>query len=135
MSGEIVRQAECSCGQLRVRCRGDSSKVSICHCDACRRRTGSAFGISALYLRSNVAITGESRDFTRNSDAGFPVTLHFCPHCGSTVYWESSRKPDMFGIGIGAFADPAFPMPAQSIVDARRYDWITFPDSMVRRAD
>jgi hypothetical protein len=31
--------------------------------------------------------------------------FHFCPSCGSTVYWEPARKPDMIGVAVGAFAD------------------------------
>jgi hypothetical protein len=40
----------------------------------------------------------------------------------------------MIGIAAGAFVDPCLPMPDQSVSDSRRYDWITFPDSM-RRAN
>src|SRR5579864_8088663 len=117
----MERQAECSCGQLAVRCHGEPEKVSICHCNACRRRTGSAFGISAFFKRGNASIQGKNTEFTRASDAGYTVTFHFCPICGSTVYWEPSRKPDMIGVGIGAFAETDFPMPEQSVSDSKRY--------------
>ena len=130
-----MKHAQCSCGRLRATCAGEPRLVSICHCDSCRRRTGSAFGIAAFYSREAVAVSGESRAFTRDSDAGHPVTFHFCPHCGASVWWEPSRKPDTIAIGAGAFADPALPMPAQSVADARRYPWIEFPEAMVRRAD
>lgn len=129
----MERQAECSCGQLFVRCQGEPEKISICHCNACRRRTGSAFGIAAFFKRENASIRGTATAFTRDSDAGFAVTFHFCPTCGSTVYWEPSRKPGMIGVGIGAFAEADFPMPEQSVSDSNRYSWITFPESMLRR--
>ncbi len=128
-----VRLAECSCGQLRVKCEGLPSKVSICHCDSCRRRTGSTFGISAFFLRDRIEVDGESELFSRNSDAGHRVDFHFCARCGSTVYWEASRKPDMIGVAVGAFADDSFPMPDQSVWDDKRHDWISFPDAMARR--
>jgi hypothetical protein len=41
-----TRDAACHCGQLRLEVEGDPSVVSICHCLACKRRTGSAFGMS-----------------------------------------------------------------------------------------
>ena len=59
--------------------------------------------------------------------------FHFCPDCGSTIFWEPSRKPDMIGVAVGAFADPSFPMPNQSVSDARRYSWVQFPEGMKRR--
>lgn len=128
-----MKQAQCSCGGLRVSCEGDPAGVSICHCDACRRRTGSAFGIAAFYPRDAVRVEGAARAFTRDSDSGHAVTFHFCPDCGSTIFWEPSRKPDMLGVGIGAFADPDYPVPDQSVSDARRYGWVTFPEGMKRR--
>lgn len=129
----MVRQAECSCGKLRVICHGEPSKVSICHCDNCRRRTGSAFGISAFFTREAVQIEGESTLFQRNSDNGFHVDFHFCPACGATVYWEPERKPDMIGVAVGAFADPDYPMPEQSVWHDKRHAWINFPDTMLTR--
>jgi hypothetical protein len=38
------RTAQCSCGQLRVQMRGEPVRVSMCHCLACQRRTGSTYG-------------------------------------------------------------------------------------------
>ena len=128
-----IRQAQCSCGQIRVLCEGEPAKVSICHCDDCRRRTGSAFGIAAFYDRARITIEGKATRFTRNSDSGHKVDFHFCPMCGSTVYLEPARKPDMIAIAVGAFGDPSFPMPHQSVWDDKRHDWIRFPEEMQTR--
>jgi hypothetical protein len=127
------RVAQCSCGRLRAVCGGSPDKVSICHCNECRRRTGSAFGIAAFYPRARVRIEGADKTFRRNSDSGFPVVFHFCPDCGASIFWEPSRKPDMIGVAVGAFADPSFPMPDQSVSDEMRHDWIAFPESMATR--
>ena len=130
-----AKTASCSCGQLRAICAGDPKFVSICHCDACRHRTGSAFGMAAFFPRAQVTTEGAAKTFTRLSDMGHPVTFHFCPECGASVYWEPSRKPDMIAVGAGAFADPDLPMPQQSVSDARRYGWIAFPVEMIKRAE
>ena len=130
-----MKQATCSCAQLRVACDGEPLKVSICHCDACRKRTGSAFGAAVFYPRGKISAQGEERMFTRPADSGRNVTFHFCPHCGSNVWWEPERMPDRVGVALGAFADPDFPMPDQSVSDARRYSWIKFPEAMQKRAE
>ncbi|MGH2892702.1 MAG: GFA family protein, partial [Solirubrobacteraceae bacterium] len=44
-----TREAACSCGQLTVQVSGDPVRVSVCHCLACQRRTGSAFGYQARW--------------------------------------------------------------------------------------
>lgn len=118
------RSATCACGKLRVACLGEPAKVSLCHCLACQRRTGSTYGIAAFFERERVQIAGESRSFSRPSDSGFPVTFHFCPTCGSTVFWEPQRKPDFIAVGVGFFADPAFPAPTQAVYTEHRHPWI-----------
>ena len=52
-----TRHAACSCGQLRVATEGDPVRISICHCHACQKRTGSAFGYQARWPRDQVEIS------------------------------------------------------------------------------
>jgi hypothetical protein len=55
----------CHCGQLRVVTTGEPFVVSICHCLACQRRTGSAFGMQAGFRAGQVKVSGRYRDFSR----------------------------------------------------------------------
>ena len=123
----MTRIASCSCGQLRIRCDGEPTKVSLCHCLECQRRTGSAFGIAAFFSVASAEIAGMSSTYQRVSDNGFPVILHFCGTCGSTVYWYPSRKPDAVAVAVGCFADPAFPAPSQSVYENSRHGWLAMP--------
>jgi hypothetical protein len=50
------RLASCSCGQLTAEVSGEPVRVSICHCLACQRRTGSVFGEQARFPRVDVTI-------------------------------------------------------------------------------
>lgn len=123
-----TRIATCACGQLSVRCAGEPVSVSLCHCRECQKRTGSTYGIAAFFDRSNVVTSGEVSDYSRPSDSGFEVLHHFCPRCGSTVYWKPRRKPDVIAVAVGAFADPAFPAPSKSVYLEHRHHWVTTPD-------
>lgn len=121
----MERTASCSCGQLEIECSGEPTKVSLCHCLECQRRTGSAFGIAAFFEIDATKILGKSRAFTRQGDSGFPVTLHFCETCGSTVFWYPARKPSAVAVAVGSFADPEFPAPEQAVYEASRHAWLT----------
>jgi hypothetical protein len=95
---------------------GDPRRVSVCHCFACQRRTGSAFGVQTRFDRDRVQITGTSREYTRVSDeTDEPSTFHFCGECGATVYFTNSSSPDTVGIPVGAFAEREFPSPTVSV--------------------
>jgi hypothetical protein len=120
-----TREAKCSCGQLRLTCEGEPVRISICHCLDCQRRTGSVFGTQARFSRAQVTrIEGRAKDFTRIADSGNEITFHFCPACGSTVYWELARMPDILAVAIGAFADPGFPAPGVSVYERRQHSWV-----------
>lgn len=118
------RTASCSCGALRVECEGEPVSVSLCHCLECQKRTGGPFGIAAFFERARAVATGASTAYTRASDSGFPVTFHFCPTCGSTVWWEPSRKPEVIAVAPGAFADPDFPAPQKAVYGEHRHRWV-----------
>jgi hypothetical protein len=120
----MSRTASCACGNLRVTCAGEPTKVSLCHCLACQRRTGSTYGIAAFFSRDDVRIEGPRKCYARESDSGYPVMFHFCPDCGSTVFWEPQRKIEAIAVAVGAFADPAFPAPAQAVYAEHRHLWV-----------
>jgi hypothetical protein len=119
-----TRTATCSCGQLTAACTGEPKSVSLCHCAECRKRTGSAFGIAVFFTRDNVRTAGQFESYTRTSDSGHAVTFRFCPHCGSTVFWEPARKKDEIAIAHGAFADPDIPPPSKEVYVELRHPWV-----------
>jgi hypothetical protein len=130
------REAACHCGQLRLEVSGDPFVVSICHCLACQRRTGSAFGMQAAFKPDQVEVVGRFSDYTRVSDEADRKAhvFHFCPDCGSQVFYTEPTEPDLIVISVGSFADPSFPPPTESGYDSRRHPWVGLPDSIRRYA-
>jgi hypothetical protein len=118
-----IRRGTCSCGKLQVVVEGEPVRVSMCHCDACQRRTGSAFGVQARFPRKLVTIEGEASRFVRIAESGNRITYGFCPACGSTVFWDGTGFPDLIAVAIGSFADPGFPAPRHSVFEAKRHRW------------
>ena len=111
----MSRIAHCSCGSLRAEVTGEPALVAACHCTECQRRTGSPFGVSTYFQKEQVSVEGPSKVYVRGSDSGRKPECHFCPDCGSTVFWYSERNPDLIGIAFGAFADPSMPWPMASV--------------------
>lgn len=125
-----MREAACSCGQLRLTAEGDPVRISICHCLACQRRTGSVFGAQARFPKERVTIEGRSSVFTRLSDWGHERTFGFCPECGATLFYTNEENEDLIAVPIGAFADPTFPSPTISVFESRKHPWVGLPDGI-----
>ncbi len=105
-------------------------RISICHCLACQRRTGSVFGVQARFPASGVTVEGESSEYFRTADSGNRIKFHFCPECGATVYLCLQTEPDLVGVPVGAFTDPDLPAPPASIYETHRHHWVTLPDDI-----
>jgi hypothetical protein len=128
------RVASCSCGQLSAEVTGDPIRVSVCHCLACQRRTGSVFGAQARFHREAVSISGQGTEFVRIGDEGTQATFTFCPKCGATVFYVLEDFNDAIAIPVGAFADPGFPAPAFSVYEDRMHSWVAMPQDMEHMA-
>ena len=120
----MIRHASCSCGQLTLACSGEPVRVSICHCHACQKRTGSPFGEQARFPLEQVTVEGRSTPYVRVGDSGDPATFYFCPICGATVYWQAKQLPAFIAVAVGAFADANFPAPQVSVYEERAHPWV-----------
>jgi hypothetical protein len=129
-----TRKASCICGQLNVTCVGpDPERRSLCHCKNCQKQTGSAFAIQATFPKEQVTIEGKSTTWKFPVAGAPPVTyrncsrtgatFHFCPECGSTVYYVLDETPDNIGVKVGCFTDPSFPPPMISGFEEYRFPW------------
>ena len=117
--------ASCRCGQLRATVTGEPVRVSVCHCLNCQKRSGSAFAVQARWPVAQVAIEGDSRSFAKAGDSGNRAIFHFCPECGSDVYYRNEGVfDDLVAIPLGAFDDPHFASPAFSVWEDRKHDWL-----------
>lgn len=77
----------------------------------------------------DVAITGATGVYkglevngvgTANGD---DVSYHFCPTCGSTVFWKFKGRP-IVAVAVGNFADPDFPAPTLELHTPHRVKWL-----------
>lgn len=124
-----MQTASCNCGQLSLTVSCEPVRVSVCHCHACQKRTGSAFGVQARYPREEVAFTGVSHHYRRVGDEGGKISFSFCPECGGTLWFTLDVQPGVIVIPLGNFAGADFPKeaipaPSVSVYQSRCHDWV-----------
>ena len=105
----MERVAQCQCGQLRAVATDEPDFVVMCHCIECQRRTGAVFGTGAYYEKSRVRIEGASKLYTRDGQEGRKFRIHFCPNCGSSIYWDGDFRLTHYGIAVGGIRRPNVP--------------------------
>ena len=103
----------CLCGNIRFSCGGAPAPAAYCHCEDCRRCTGSAFNVSLPVEAAHFEIiSGQTKAFTKTADSGHQLTRHFCADCGSPIYTSSPRHPDRIYVKAGTLDNPALVKPA-----------------------
>jgi len=120
---------------LRFATRGDDRRAGVCGgvplhgvptaywCALWRRHH---------FPKEQVRTEGLSKVYVRGSDAGRKIEIHFCPDCGSSVFWYAELYADMVGIAFGAFADPSMPRPTLSVWETTRHPWVSFDHQLDR---
>ena len=88
------------------------------------------FGAQARFPADAVIVEGQSNEYVRIGDEGSSSRFHFCPECGSTVFYRLDAIPGVVAIPVGAFADPDFPQPRVSVYGVRQHHWVHLPDSI-----
>ena len=120
------RVATCACGDLAVTLGGEPMLVSSCCCTRCQRRTGSFFGVTVYFSPVQMtAQVGEVKTFHRT---GGETAFHFCPRCGSSVWWTpDDSAEDVIGVAGGCFADPTLPSPVRMVHTAHKHPYVRPP--------
>ena len=113
----------CQCGAIRYRLTGEPVFLTICHCNACKQQSGSAFGMSLRMRWSDVAVKGEPKRWTRPADSGAVVICAFCENCGVRVWHEPSEK-DFVHIKPGTLDHPEVLAPRYESWTTRKAPWL-----------
>jgi hypothetical protein len=100
----------CVCGAVRYVAHGDPERVTICHCTWCQRRTGSAFGVEAVFDIERVTLAGDTlRKYRHISDeSGRWLDQEFCSRCGANIGFTLEAVPGIRTIAAGTFDDPSW---------------------------
>lgn len=96
----------CMCGAVRFTATDVPDTYGICHCEMCRRWTGSAF--------LGVTVPTEKVSWSNEAQIGLLQSSEWaerawCRRCGSPLYYRVTEEGAMFGgteIPIGLFDDP-----------------------------
>lgn len=110
----------CNCGQVRYEVDGEPIRVGICHCETCRKDSGSAFSFFGIWQRTSATLSGELGCW--QSRAGGE---RFCPTCGSSLFsWAEGS--DEIEIKLGTLDGPPGGLaPAYELWTIRREPWLS----------
>ncbi|WP_165973897.1 GFA family protein [Paucimonas lemoignei] len=95
-------KGSCFCGRAAFEYDGLPSGVIHCHCGMCRRLSGAAFTTWISIPKQNFRLlsSGTLKKFSLSNNA----VRNFCSECGTHVFTEDARYPDVIAIPAGVVA-------------------------------
>lgn len=129
----MQRTATCCCGQTTIMVDGDPHIHLVCHCDNCKTRTGSAFGVSAYFKETQIRNKGGITEIYAIDTVETKQERHFCGTCGTTLYWKIYRFPGLSdpatltGIASGCFVENPLPSPSLTANNSGKCAWLELP--------
>lgn len=119
----MTKTGHCHCANVSYEVSAEPIRMAQCHCEACRRTTGTGHLVQAFFNSTDVKIKGKTSNHKSTSDSGNIRTRHFCPNCGSRLFSFNSKMPDIIGIAVGSFDDSAWFKPEVILYNSERPAW------------
>ena len=68
-------------------------------------------------------IDGQTSEYTSAADSGNTMRRRFCPTCGSSLFANSSARPQFTVVRVGALDDPSSVQPTMNIWTSSAPTW------------
>jgi hypothetical protein len=121
----------CLCGTIRYEVNAEPQRIHNCHCDTCRKVTGSAFATNIFLAKDDIVITqGKPKSFSHIADSGNTVVKEFCANCGSQLFGQGTGRPGVKNIKVGSIDDASFVQPIANLYVKRALPFIQIDPSL-----
>lgn len=116
----------CLCESITFVITGAARPVVNCHCSRCRRHTGHFMAATAAAV-DDVDIYGDTPTWYEAVEG---TEYGFCSRCGSTLFWRTTRRPDLISIAAGTLTPPTGLETVAAIYTNYASDYHVFDDSI-----
>jgi len=115
----------CLCGSVNNECDAEPLSVTYCHCEYCRRVTGSAFNVSVAVPTQSLRVTGKVQRYIAPDDVQQERVREFCPVCGSPLF---THHPHGSFTRAGTLDNSENLKPMREMWTERAVPWAHIPD-------
>ncbi|KAK1987474.1 glutathione-dependent formaldehyde-activating enzyme [Colletotrichum cereale] len=95
----------CLCGAVKYTVAGGHGFTVLCHCNSCRKFTGSSFGANSLVDRKSLTVQDPASKISmysaKTADSGDTLVRSFCSVCGSSLFAATHEFSDKVAVTSG----------------------------------
>ena len=114
-------KGQCHCGAVKYEMSRDTIHQALCHCGDCRRHAGAPMVAWGLVKKEDLKVEGETREYASSENG----RRHFCPNCGTGLFYTSEAVfPGQIDVQIATLDDPDSIVPQAQVQVAERIRWV-----------
>ena len=119
----------CQCRRHRYVITARPLTLYACHCTDCQTQSGSAFGMSMPVPRTGAdADVAALKVWHRQAASGRTVVARYCGDCGTRLFHEPARNPDIINVKPGTLDDTSWLRPVGHLWLDSAQPWFRSPD-------
>ncbi len=97
----------CLCGKVRYSVSQPPKNIIVCHCTHCQKASGAGASHNALLPSGAVTFTsGQPKVYVDTAGSGNKLNRYFCGDCGSALYSQREKVPEMMVLKVGTLDAP-----------------------------
>jgi len=117
----IMITGGCYCAKIRFTINGQPRVSTNCHCENCRRATGAQAVAWTIVKRSDFQWEA-GKPHRYKTDTGAFRT--FCDSCGTSLTYETERRPDEIDITTASLDHPENFAPTKDVYPEEKLPWV-----------
>ncbi|WP_119299553.1 GFA family protein [Dongia deserti] len=95
----------CFCGAVRFEFDHAPIAVRACWCRDCQYLATGNASVNAIFRTEGFNVTGEVGEYVSTAESGNIMRRRFCPRCGTHLFSQSSARPELMVVRVGALDD------------------------------
>lgn len=121
---------KCLCGAVSYTCAVDPIFEGNCHCNDCKKSSGSGYAPTMFFPKDSISISGSVKYFESKGRSGKLVARGFCPNCGSQIFGKPEMMPDFIAVRAGTLDDTSMYKPTLDLYTSHATAWDAMDDSL-----
>jgi len=118
----MIHKGSCLCGKVTFEIEGNFEQFFLCHCERCRKDTGSAHAANLFASKASIKwLSGQSNITTYNHNAEGHIKS-FCATCGSALPRQETDGSRLVA-PAGCLDTPVTITPLAHIYFSHRANW------------
>lgn len=129
-----MHRGSCLCGAVSYEITGELGDAYFCHCQRCRKASGSAYASNARIRPEQFKIVSGADLLKSYFSEQSGLSRKFCGNCGSPLVSERTN-PAVLAVRLGTLDTPLAKRPKAHIFVASKAQWDEIADDLPQFAE